>query len=1236
MHTAHSYLGLTREVMRAEHVLNQTASAPLPASFYESGAMERLRQRFVQVNSSIVPAPHAAQNIMQGVDPRTRAAERMGTTLDPPSEKSFASPKGRPSHSPHPSRTGLTLSSLDLQGPDAALYTPALPSFDVTASASTAEAQNPSDRSHSKAPNTGELFTSTPGSGELRAQPPLLSPRMSKNASKGSPVLPHQSNHAANGPTSPSPTPSDTVGSIGWAADGQANFDLKEAVMRCIANSLGLVMPVPAPTPLSKNASYTDSPDLSTQASNGGGACGSAWGPLAMLAEVTAASRGAMGDENFLRTTSPASSRAGRTNATHGYPFPHSTLPLPFENDVEIKFFHSGEKLIASGERGVGLFYVIDGRLDVTVSSPGGLAARTKTSRTSAGGSSGPSHERAPPRGSAPRPTASTAAAEADTDGKRKSKTKPIYTVGRGGVAGYLATLLGAPSYVDVAAQTDCYVGYLPARSLDKLVDRRPTVLLSLCRRLLSLLSPTLLQIDAALDWQHVNAGQIIYRQGDEADKFYLVINGRLRAIAADQAGSSQVHIANEFGMGDSVGELEVVTGSPRTHTLHAIRDTELACIPVTLFRAVSALEPSLSIQLAQIIARRVSNALVEHNSVSHIPRPILNEENGKTLAGPKRPSTDMWRSNTNLKTVAIVPVTREVPIAAFARRLQAAFEPTTGEEAAYLNQSAVMGVLGRNAFNQMGKLKLAGWLADQEAKHRIVLYVVDTAVSSPWAQTSIRQADCVMLVGFGDDPTVGEYERLLLAIKTTARKELVLLHPERSVPPGSTRAWLRTRPWVSAHHHVEMPGIKKMPDNGVLAGSRATSASFNWAELARRAGTMTANTIPPLPPLSAVAAMAGVDDRAAVRALKRLRGRIGSRLQRYREKRADDSTTGARPAHLSDFSRLARRLCGQSVGLVLGGGGARGIAHLGVISALEEQGIPIDLIGGTSIGSFVGGLYAKEAGLVPSYGRAKKFAGRMASLWRFVLDLTYPYVSYTTGHEFNRGVFKAFRDTHIEDMWLPFFCNTTNVTWSRMEIHTTGYAWRFIRGSMTLAGLVPPLADEGDMLVDGGYMDNLPVSTMFAAGAARVFAVDVGSIDDTSPRDYGDSLSGWGLLVARWVLPWIPGMGAASRKVALIPSIPDIQARLAYVSSVQTLEEAKRTPGCFYMRMPVEHFGTLEFGSFDAIHKAGYDAAVGQLGRWNQEGKLPPSSAQGAARGVRQPAVSNRAGGIRARRNSV
>lgn len=104
--------------------------------------------------------------------------------------------------------------------------------------------------------------------------------------------------------------------------------------------------------------------------------------------------------------------------------------------------------------------------------------------------------------------------------------------------------------------------------------------------------------------------------------------------------------------------------------------------------------------------------------------------------------------------------------------------------------------------------------------------------------------------------------------------------------------------------------------------------------------------------------------------------------------------------------------------------------------------------------------------------------------------------------------------------MWIPYFCNSTNITHSRMEIHRDGYAWRYVRASMSLAGLLPPLSDDkGNLLLDGGYVSNLPCTEMITElGATDVIAVDVGAVDDTSPRHYGDSVSGWGVLLSRYV----------------------------------------------------------------------------------------------------------------------
>lgn len=99
----------------------------------------------------------------------------------------------------------------------------------------------------------------------------------------------------------------------------------------------------------------------------------------------------------------------------------------------------------------------------------------------------------------------------------------------------------------------------------------------------------------------------------------------------------------------------------------------------------------------------------------------------------------DAGWNNLNLKTVAVMPFSRIIPIETFARKLQSALE-SLGAPTAYLNQASIGRSLGRHAFTRMGKLKIAGWLADQEQRYRVVLYVVDSPVNSTWTQTCIRQ----------------------------------------------------------------------------------------------------------------------------------------------------------------------------------------------------------------------------------------------------------------------------------------------------------------------------------------------------------------------------------------------------------------------------------------------------------------------------------------------------------------
>ncbi|KAK7956961.1 Lysophospholipase NTE1 [Apiospora aurea] len=814
-------------------------------------------------------------------------------------------------------------------------------------------------------------------------------------------------------------------------------------------------------------------------------------------------------------------------------------LAAELKHEVEIVYFPQGSVLVEQGERSPGVYYVIDGFLDICVPSEDTgseiLGSSSKTSLSAMQRADSATTRTSLVVGAGKEGTASGHTRSQSKMGTKASR-RSVGLVKPGGLAGYVGTVSSYRSFVDVVAKTDVYVGFVPRALLERIVERYPIVLLTMAKRLTNLLPRLILHIDFALEWVQVSAGQVLFHKDEESEAIYLVLNGRLRLIEDKKDGGMSVRA--EFGQGDSVGELEVLTESARTGTLHSIRDTELVKFPRTLFNSLAQEHPNITIKISKIIASRMRN-LVDNPSQALGKDPA----NGTSI--------NKISSTLNLRTVAILPVTTGVPVVEFGNRLMNALSqvgPSNG--ATSLNQSAILNHLGKHAFNKMGKLKLAHYLADLEEKYGLVVYVADTNVNSPWTQTCITQADCILLVGLAEgSPEIGEYERFMLGQKSTARKILVLLHADRFSPPGLTRSWLRNRVWINGgHYHVQM--------------------------------AFRTNAVPVQPSSRRI----GATLKARVQILQAEISKYTSRKMRHEPYYSPEST------YKGDFHRLARRLCGKSIGLVLGGGGARGIAQVGIIRAMEEAGIPIDIVGGTSIGSFIGALYARHADVVPMFGLSKKFSGRMASMWRFALDLTYPSASYTTGHEFNRGIFKTFGNHQIEDFWLEYYCNTTNISKSRGEIHTSGYAWRYVRASMSLAGLIPPLCDEGSMLLDGGYIDNLTVSHMKSIGADVIFAIDVGALDNDTPQTYGDSLSG--------------GLGV-------------LQPR------------AKTMPGCIYMRPPIDDYGTLDFGKFDEIYAMGHKFGQEFLNKLREDGVLPAVVEETAAKAALRRTMAPRRASI-------
>jgi len=280
------------------------------------------------------------------------------------------------------------------------------------------------------------------------------------------------------------------------------------------------------------------------------------------------------------------------------------------------------------------------------------------------------------------------------------------------------------------------------------------------------------------------------------------------------------------------------------------------------------------------------------------------------------------------------------------------------------------------------------------------------------------------------------------------------------------------------------------------------------------------------------------------------------------------------RAGHQGDVARIARFIAGRAVGLVLAGGGARGFAHIGIIKALREAGVPFDQLGGTSMGAIIAAGLALEWGL-------EEMTARMRSVFvddNPLSDFTYPLIALVRGKKVSQRLRESFGEVCIEQLPLPFFAVSSDLTSGRIHVHRDGQLWRALRASVALPGILPPVTHHGHLLVDGGVMNNLPVDVMReqALDAGPVIACDVtGEVDlRTNDAHYGER---------PWWLAW--------RKQPGNPSIVSILMRSGTVGS-EAQRRVVREQCDFLIEPPMPAIGLREWKKFDQAIQEGYDAA--------------------------------------------
>lgn len=564
----------------------------------------------------------------------------------------------------------------------------------------------------------------------------------------------------------------------------------------------------------------------------------------------------------------------------------------------------------------------------------------------------------------------------------------------------------------------------------------------------------------AAVQWRHLEAGERLFREGDQSDAAYFVVNGRLLVTQTDDEGAEK--LLSEVGRGDVVGELGLLDDAPRSATVRAARDCTLAAFPASAFEDLVATSPQLML---------------------HVARGIV-----ETLRRTGRRSR---ARATTLAIAVVTPTDRAHVLRVVAEEL------VNFGSVRVLTSEGVDEFLHRPGIAQapvanIGLPRLSEFLHEAEIGNDHLVLAAD-AVSTTWTRRALRQSDRVIAIASAR-PDAAERARIAELVET-----------------------------VSDMEHVPV-GLVALHDDGV---ERPTGTPELRASL-------------------------HVDDVVHVR-------------------RHDDV----------GLARATRLACGHGIGLVLSGGGARGFAHLGVYRALREAGIPVDAIGGCSIGAPIGAGIARGVPVDEQVDLAQQLFDRL-------LDYTLPVVALLRGRRITASIQEAFSGWDIEDLWLPYYCVSTDLTTSQLAVHRSGDCARAVRASVSIPGVLPPVPIGRSLHVDGGVLNNLPVEAMAAdPRIGAVLAVDVAPpVGPRAKSDYGLSVPGTKALYA-----------TATRRGPRYPKITSVLIRSMLAGAIHHQQRAVDTvaPTAVF-RLTLAGVGLLEFDRVHEVSELGRHAVADQV----------------------------------------
>lgn len=543
-----------------------------------------------------------------------------------------------------------------------------------------------------------------------------------------------------------------------------------------------------------------------------------------------------------------------------------------------------------------------------------------------------------------------------------------------------------------------------------------------------------------------VERGQTIYRKGGKPDAFYGLVSGRVR-ITVGGEGDARRETLEMLHRGDYFGTISILTGQNHSVTAEAVNDSILIRIKRTDFEALLKKIPQLAIHLSTTLSRRLRQKDLRERTIFE---PTL---------------------------ICLYSPFRGAGTTTYAINLAASLHKETGKKVVLVDLSpsgdAVCRAMGVDRCPSPFHLKSARF--DPAQAERAVARHPSVGIHTLNIAHDLQDpADTTQVTALLSH-LAHQYHFVLCdlphALDRTAFKALLqsdLIH----VTATGNRSQL--------HRLTE-----------VLADFRKTIQQAD-ERIRLVINEVDSNTDP--------------EERTLI-----LRRKVSITLPRL-----ESPPTAAHPvvlAHPSwDYAKAVRRVSREigevQVGLVLGSGAALGLAHIGILRVLEREGIPIDVVSGSSIGALLGTFWA--SGLCPD--RLEEIAHRFStqgSLFRLI-DLTIPKSGLFTGRRVTKLLDRHLQDKTFRDLQLPVKVVACDYVRREIIVFDEGPLTRAVRASVSIPGIFEPVKVDGRWLIDGGVLDPVPVDVLTQMGVHKVIAVNALPSPQDIHRKQAESAQAW------------------------------------------------------------------------------------------------------------------------------